>query len=1189
MSMPPVCRSTSAILGVAVVLVAACTVASVEAQQNAPARPKDPGAQGKIVLIQGRVDSAVATDQNQWNPARLFQPLYVSDRVRTLAASRSAILFIDETQVKLNAGAVLTVQQVRTTAGTSTTLNLLQGEGWFRTKNPASGLTIRTPRAAAAIRGTEINLVARGDDAVLTVTEGAAEFSNDAGAILVTAGEEATAVPGQPPFKRTLLNPEDAVQWVLYYPTRVAWHDVPPAALAAPARAGFGLLESGDPVGALAAFRPNVASDPWSRVGSSMALRQLGDPAQARAMASDAVMTGEVEIARRAEVAAAALATGDARAARAELQALTAMAPSALRPLVMLSELELTQNHKAEAASLARRAVAAHPGSVGAHVAAAEAAQAAFDLGAARRELDAAISIDPTDVGALVDRARLRFGVGDTAGARRDADRAAARSPDDAQLRSLAGFIKLAAGQDSAARADFEAAIGSDAALAEPHLGLGLLHFRRGLSDEGLLEMLTATLLEPKVSLYQSYLGKAYYQLKRFPQGLATLESAKRLDPRDPTPWLYASFFLRDLNRQVDALDQLRRAIALNDNRAVYRSRLLLDRDLATKNVSLARLYNNLGFDAWGASEALTSLNADLNNASAHLFMSETYGNLPDRTQAVSSELDQYFLHAPVNLNSFNNFSEYTALLERPLNQLTVTQGGGNLGYASTWIRTQSGNERIAHTAFLDYTRRQGPRLDASDYRVQGTGAVKLAFDASTDLFLKLTGVKQVKGQDNDVWRVFGAAPYAVLVSQIVAKPDSTFTHRGDAAEATLGFRHSWTPASTLTLKSDVQHFGSTDENPDATIAACSDSPLTEILGTSDLTIFLGRSNSRIESPVAGYSLQAQQAMRLGRHQLVVGGDVSRRSKTYECHDFITSSILSGFFTADQDYRGVERSTTGYLRDDVEVARWLHLTFGARYVDGLYQDPQKLVPDLRFRRWNPYAGVSVRVSPVTIVHAAAFRNTNGDFISARISPPTVAGFALERNELPTTQRDEGGIAVQNAWSRSFLEARAFVSRSIAPAFQVVVPGVPALTRYLTPPDADFKARGVSVFFNQIVTRQISLFADNQYVYRDAFLFDRGDNLVRLGVNYIHPAGVSARVTTGLVTQRFRRTQVVGLPDSTFALTDVALSYEFARKHGLLTLAVANAFDRHFEAVVEGLSVELPLPYRTAVASLRWRF
>src|SRR5207253_2470399 len=198
-----------------------------------------------------------------------------------------------------------------------------------------------------------------------------------------------------------------------------------------------------------------------------------------------------------------------------------------------------------------------------------------------------------------------------------------------------------------------------------------------------------------------------------------------------------------DLNRQVDALEELRHAITLNDNRAVYRSRLLLDRDLATKNVSLARLYNQLGFEAWGAYEALNSLNADLTNASAHLFMSETYGNLPDRTQALAGELDQYFLYSPVNLNSFNNFSEYTALLERPFKQLTVTQAGGNLTYASTNVRTQSGNERFAHTAFINYRRQDGSRPDASDYRVQGTATAKVALGETSDLFFVLTGGKQ--------------------------------------------------------------------------------------------------------------------------------------------------------------------------------------------------------------------------------------------------------------------------------------------------------------------------------------------------------------------------------------------------------------------------------------------------------------
>lgn len=83
---------------IAIALIAVLPIAGLNAQ--APPSPTPPipaSAQGKIVVIQGHVDSAVSTAQDQWNPARLFQPLYVSDRIRTLTASRSAILFIDET------------------------------------------------------------------------------------------------------------------------------------------------------------------------------------------------------------------------------------------------------------------------------------------------------------------------------------------------------------------------------------------------------------------------------------------------------------------------------------------------------------------------------------------------------------------------------------------------------------------------------------------------------------------------------------------------------------------------------------------------------------------------------------------------------------------------------------------------------------------------------------------------------------------------------------------------------------------------------------------------------------------------------------------------------------------------------------------------------------------------------------
>ena len=131
--------------------------------------------------------------------------------------------------------------------------------------------------------------------------------------------------------------------------------------------------------------------------------------------------------------------------------------------------------------------------------------------------------------------------------------------------------------------------------LGEPHLGLGIYPFRYRELDRGLDEMLTATLLEPRISLYQSELGKALYQVRAFDKALEVYDYAKTLDQNDPTPYLYKGIALTDLNRPGEAVQEINKSIDLNDNVAIFRSRSLLDRDLAVSNYSLARSYQQLG------------------------------------------------------------------------------------------------------------------------------------------------------------------------------------------------------------------------------------------------------------------------------------------------------------------------------------------------------------------------------------------------------------------------------------------------------------------------------------------------------------------------------------------------------------------------------------------------------------------
>jgi tetratricopeptide (TPR) repeat protein len=104
---------------------------------------------------------------------------------------------------------------------------------------------------------------------------------------------------------------------------------------------------------------------------------------------------------------------------------------------------------------------------------------------------------------------------------------------------------------------------------------------------------------------------------------------AKELDPSDPTPWFYDAIRKQLDNRPIEALRDLERSIELNDNRAPFRSRLLLDEDAATRGASLARIYDDLDFQQLGVNEAAKSLALDPGNASAHRFLSDLYLGAP--------------------------------------------------------------------------------------------------------------------------------------------------------------------------------------------------------------------------------------------------------------------------------------------------------------------------------------------------------------------------------------------------------------------------------------------------------------------------------------------------------------------------------------------------------------------------------
>ena len=168
---------------------------------------------GKVVSVQNQVEAR----NGDWTPARTDQELVTGMAVRTMRKSRAVLLLADETQLKLNANSYLELKAVRRSSNLLTrirrsasssqesVLNVVRGRAWFRTKRRSSRVKVETPSVTAAIRGTEIDVRVEADgESFVSVLEGGVELSNDQGRLLVNAGEQGRARPGEAPHQNHL-------------------------------------------------------------------------------------------------------------------------------------------------------------------------------------------------------------------------------------------------------------------------------------------------------------------------------------------------------------------------------------------------------------------------------------------------------------------------------------------------------------------------------------------------------------------------------------------------------------------------------------------------------------------------------------------------------------------------------------------------------------------------------------------------------------------------------------------------------------------------------------------------------------------------------------------------------------------------------------------------------------------------
>ena len=127
--------------------------------------------------------------------------------------------------------------------------------------------------------------------------------------------------------------------------------------------------------------------------------------------------------------------------------------------------------------------------------------------------------------------------------------------------------------------------------------------------------------------------------------------------------------------------------IARNDNRAVYRSRFLLDQDLAARNVNLATLYGELGLNAWARNKALKSIKADYGNFDGHLFYAGALLGLEGRSYSFSSE-------------AFSLTALQRSAPMRPSHSIELATRKGT-SHRHSWMRSTDRSRRLGTTSDL--------------------------------------------------------------------------------------------------------------------------------------------------------------------------------------------------------------------------------------------------------------------------------------------------------------------------------------------------------------------------------------------------------------------------------------------------------------------------------------------------------
>ncbi len=1088
----------------------------------APLRCADPIA--RIASVQGQVELRDLRTAN-WQRAQLNEALCLNDHIRVGPNSRASFQYFSDVTVQLDQNTYISLVEAKDKVSIWT--QMWRGALHFITRSRRPFRVI-TPFVNASVEGTEVYIALAKDRADLTVFEGKLDVANDAGQVLLSSGESALvqgleSIPdddqfrqlrAEAPRKVLIAKPRDAVQWALYYPPVI---DVRPGENVHPnLKAASEQFRGGNTAEAFAEL-DKVPADSWDAqyfIYRASLLLYVGREQEAQA-----------ELAQ-------ALQKDDARKSDA---------------LALQTIIAIVQNDKERGLSLAQQAVQADPSSAAAQIALSYAQQAIFKLELALASAEQAATLDANNALAYARIAELQLSQADLDKALAAAKKAAELNPNLARTQSILGFSYLTRIDTKNAKETFAKAIALDSADPLPHLGLGLAKIREGKLAEGRQDIEQAVILDPNNSLIRSYVGKAYYEEKRHELAGKQFEIAKELDPNDPTPWFYGAIQEQATNQPIQAIADLERSITLNDKRAPYRSRLLLDQDHATRQVSVARLFETVGMDSMATSTATASVAQDPSNYSAHQFLSEVYAARDRHEIARASELLQAQLLQPLSLNPVSPQLPYT--------DLSLPAGASRTSlfereYASMF---ESNRLKFSVGGLLGSRDTHGSELILSGLSDRFSGSIG-RFAYSTDGFRRNSDIA------HEIYNAFGA---------VALSPDLTLQ---------LEFRKRDTKHGDISLSFDPDFLRPDDRRTikqDGIRTGLAFRPSTK----SVFLATLARNRAKFEDifidpgVVEGNELfddkarlsEVQYQRLFSRLSLVAGGGYSEV-------DTIDASVLD--FTAsagtpcapdlepcDTRQRFLVRQWNSYLYAQVAPSPPVSLTLGVSRE--AYEDDSQAI-----EKWNPKIGVRIALSPDVTFRAAGLRTLKRALITHQtIEPTQIAGF---------NQFYDDAVGSLNKLFASALDFR--VSDHVSAGAEIrrqdssIFTGTagPALSQIPTQHlrtesvqfDANWRAsQGIAFSIGAGAER----FTWDTTISQSTFPTYLRTLKLPMGLRLFLNDSLYGEAIATSVWQKVERLAAAPVPvgKDQFVLLDLSVGYRLPRRLGVISLEIKNALDAEF--------------------------